>query len=73
LPQNRAEQNSFLNFKFIDEIFIPFFTTKEHLPDGKAGFSGIGLSLARQIMYLHGGKISAQSVSNQETVFTLIF
>lgn len=49
-----------------DEIFIPFFTTKE------TG-SGIGLSLSRQIMRLHGGKISVQSTLNQETVFTLIF
>jgi nitrogen fixation/metabolism regulation signal transduction histidine kinase len=52
--------------ELVDEIFVPFFTTKDH-------GSGIGLSLSRQIMYLHGGKISAQSVSNQETVFTLIF
>jgi nitrogen fixation/metabolism regulation signal transduction histidine kinase len=50
----------------IEEIFIPFFTTKEN-------GSGIGLSLSRQIMRLHGGKISAQSVLNQETVFTLTF
>jgi two-component system, NtrC family, nitrogen regulation sensor histidine kinase NtrY len=32
----------------LDKIFIPFFTTK---PKG----SGIGLSLSRQIMRLHGG------------------
>lgn len=57
----------------IEEIFIPFFTTKEHLPDGKAGGSGIGLSLARQIMRLHGGSISVQSVPKKETTFTLIF
>jgi signal transduction histidine kinase len=50
----------------IDQIFIPFYTTK------KQG-SGIGLSLARQIMRLHSGNISVQSVPNKETTFTLLF
>ena len=50
----------------LDKIFIPFFTTK---PSG----SGIGLSLSRQIMRLHNGTISAQSVPEKETVFTLTF
>ncbi len=50
----------------LDQIFVPFFTTK------KQG-SGIGLSLARQIMQLHGGSISVQSESNIQTIFTLTF
>ncbi len=50
----------------IDKIFIPFFTTK---PSG----SGIGLSLSRQILRLHGGTITAQSQPDKETVFTLTF
>ena len=50
----------------IDKIFIPFFTTK------KEG-SGIGLSLARQIIRLHRGSISVQSKPHVETVFTLRF
>ena len=50
----------------IDKIFIPFFTTK------KEG-SGIGLSLARQIMRFHRGSISVQSRPNEETIFTLRF
>ncbi|MBU8892326.1 MAG: ATP-binding protein [Bacteroidales bacterium] len=52
--------------EILDEIFLPFFTTKEQ-------GSGIGLSLARQIMRLHGGNISVQSVPNIETAFTLTF
>lgn len=47
----------------IDQIFIPFFTTKE------LG-SGIGLSLSRQIMRLHGGSIKVFS-SPGKTQFIL--
>ena len=50
----------------LDKIFIPFFTTK------RSG-SGIGLSLSRQILRLHGGTITAQSKPGEETVFTLTF
>jgi signal transduction histidine kinase len=50
----------------LENIFIPFFTTKEQ-------GSGIGLSLSRQIMRLHGGTISVRSIPNRETVFTLRF
>ncbi len=49
-----------------ERIFIPFFSTKEK-------GSGIGLSLSRQIMMLHNGKISFTSVPGVETVFTLVF
>jgi len=59
--------------KQMDKIFIPFYTTKENQPAGKAGGSGIGLSLSRQIMHLHGGSISVQSMPGVETVFTLQF
>lgn len=50
----------------LDKIFIPFFTTKQ-------SGSGIGLSLSRQILRLHNGTITANSVPEQETVFTLTF
>lgn len=50
----------------IGNIFIPFYTTKEN-------GSGIGLSLSRQIMKLHGGTISAYSKPGKETVFSLNF
>lgn len=49
-----------------EKIFIPFFTTR------KEG-SGIGLSLARQIMRLHRGSISVRSKPEVETKFTLRF
>jgi two-component system, NtrC family, nitrogen regulation sensor histidine kinase NtrY len=50
----------------MENVFIPFFTTKEH-------GSGIGLSLSRQIMKLHGGTITVFSRPGIETVFSLIF
>ncbi len=49
-----------------EKIFIPFFSTKSR-------GSGIGLSLARQIMRSHRGNIRVSSKPNQETTFTLIF
>jgi signal transduction histidine kinase len=50
----------------LEQIFVPFFTTK---PEG----SGIGLSLARQIMRQHQGDIQVVSEEGRGTVFTLIF
>lgn len=49
-----------------DRIFVPFFTTK------KEG-SGIGLSLSKQIMTLHAGKIQVTSKENKGTLISLIF
>ncbi|MCU7496555.1 MAG: GHKL domain-containing protein [Ignavibacteria bacterium] len=49
-----------------DKIFIPFFTTKEN-------GSGIGLSLARQIMRQHHGAIRVFSRPEEYTIFTLVF
>ncbi len=60
-----ADNGPGINKDVIDNIFIPFFTTK-------ASGSGIGLSLSRQIMRVHGGSITARS-GNRETVFTLRF
>lgn len=50
----------------LEQIFVPFFTTKEN-------GSGIGLSLSRQIMRLHGGSLQARSVPGKETVFSMTF
>ncbi len=49
-----------------EKIFIPFFTTKTN-------GSGIGLSLSKQIILLHGANISVSSNVNSGTVFTLSF
>ncbi|MDR0538343.1 MAG: PAS domain-containing protein [Tannerellaceae bacterium] len=47
------------------QIFIPFFSTKE-------GGSGIGLSISRQIMRLHGGSLTLNGAAC-ETTFSLRF
>lgn len=52
--------------EILEQIFVPFFTTREN-------GSGIGLSLSRQIMRLHGGSLQVHSVPGKETVFSMNF
>jgi len=49
-----------------EQIFVPFYTTKQ---EG----SGIGLSLARQIMRQHNGTIDLVRSDTERTVFQLVF
>lgn len=49
----------------MDDIFVPFFTNKV---EG----SGIGLSLARQILRLHGGSLTGQNQPEGGAVFRMI-
>jgi two-component system nitrogen regulation sensor histidine kinase NtrY len=48
----------------LEEIFVPFFTTRQN-------GSGIGLSISKQIMRMHGGNLKVRSVPGKETVFCL--
>ena len=50
----------------LDEIFVPFFTTRQN-------GSGIGLSVSKQIMRVHGGNLKARSIPDKETIFCLTF
>lgn len=50
----------------MEEIFVPFYTTKTQ-------GSGIGLSLARQVMRMHGGNIRISSKPGEGTIVYLIF
>jgi len=52
--------------EMLEKVFVPFFSTKK---DG----SGIGLTLARQIMNMHDGLISIRSVEGQGTEVKLAF
>ena len=46
--------------EILERVFVPFFTTRE---DG----SGIGLSLSRQIISLHGGSMNIRSKEGEGT------
>ncbi|MEO6347240.1 MAG: HAMP domain-containing sensor histidine kinase [Aquaticitalea sp.] len=61
-----SDNGSGIPEEIIDKVFVPFFTTK------KTG-SGVGLSLAKQIMLLHKGKIKINSKEGKGTVISLIF
>jgi nitrogen fixation/metabolism regulation signal transduction histidine kinase len=50
----------------LEKIFVPFFSTK-------AEGSGIGLSLARRIVKMHGGDIRVDAAPGERTVFSLRF
>ena len=50
--------------EYADDIFVPFFTTK-------AGGSGIGLSVVRQIALKHGGQVSASANPSGGATFCL--
>lgn len=52
--------------ELIDEVFVPFFTTKN-------SGTGIGLSLSKQIMQLHGGSLMVHSIPKKKTTFILTF
>lgn len=48
-----------------DKIFIPFFSTK------KSG-NGVGLSISREIVKLHNGKLHVQSREKEGSAFTIL-
>jgi len=61
-----ADNGAGIPAALLEEIFVPFFTTR---PTG----SGIGLSLSRQIMQLHKGSIQVQSAAGAGSQFYLLF
>lgn len=61
-----ADNGPGISGDIMEQIFVPFFTTREN-------GSGIGLSLSRQIMRLHGGSLQVRSIPNKETVFSMNF
>jgi signal transduction histidine kinase len=52
--------------ELIDQVFVPFFSTKDK-------GSGIGLSLARQVMNKHEGSIQLESLPGKGTKISLVF
>jgi signal transduction histidine kinase len=61
-----ANNGKAIPLRHIEEIFVPFYTTK---PNG----TGIGLSLSKQIMVKHNGTLNLEQSDNQMTVFSLVF
>jgi len=61
-----SDNGSGIEPEAIEKIFIPFYTTK------KTG-SGIGLSLSRQIMQIHGGNLKVISKVGEGSKFLVIF
>ncbi|HEY0340851.1 MAG TPA: ATP-binding protein [Steroidobacteraceae bacterium] len=61
-----ADNGTGIAAEHLDNIFIPFFTTKRN-------GTGIGLSLSRQLMHANRGFISVRSEVGVGTVFTLKF
>ncbi|MCE7990526.1 MAG: histidine kinase [Roseivirga sp.] len=49
-----------------EKIFMPFFSTKNR-------GSGIGLSLSKQIMQMHGGEILLETELGQGSTFSMVF
>ena len=61
-----ADNGKGIPLEIQDTIFVPFYSTK------KTG-SGIGLSLSKQIMMLHNGRLQVQSEEGKGTVMSLLF
>ena len=61
-----ADNGNGIPQKVIDKIFQPFFTTK---PTGQG--TGLGLSLAYDIIKAHGGEIKVETKENEGTEFTI--
>jgi signal transduction histidine kinase len=56
----------------LPKIFDPFFSTKQADEQGQGG-TGLGLSLCRDIIEAHKGRIRVESTLGQGTTFTLKF
>jgi len=61
-----ADNGSGIPQKILDKIFQPFFTTK---PPGQG--TGLGLSLAYDIVKAHGGEIKAETKEGEGTEFII--
>jgi two-component system, NtrC family, sensor kinase len=61
-----ADNGNGIPQKVLDKIFQPFFTTK---PTGQG--TGLGLSLAYDIIKAHGGEIKVNTKENEGTEFTI--
>lgn len=61
-----ADNGSGVSEDIRNKIFIPFFSTKKN-------GNGIGLSISREIVKLHNGKLHLQSQEMKGSAFTIVF
>ena len=65
-----ADSGCGITAEALSQIFEPFFTTKVPDADGRGG-SGLGLSVCRQIIENHHGRIRVESAPGRGSIFTL--
>ena len=61
-----ADNGCGISAEIQDKMFIPFFSTK------KSG-TGIGLSLSREIVKMHNGRLQVQTKEGEGSAFTVLF
>ncbi len=66
-----SDSGSGIEGEHIDRIFEPFFTTKGSLGHSLIPGTGLGLSVANQVIMNHNGTISVESEKDKGTVFTI--
>lgn len=65
-----ADSGCGITAEALSQIFEPFFTTKTPDSDGRGG-NGLGLSVCRQIIEAHQGRIRVESAPGRGSIFTL--
>jgi len=65
-----ADSGCGIGAEALSQIFEPFFTTKTPDSDGRGG-NGLGLSVCRQIIESHQGRIRVESAPGRGAIFTL--
>lgn len=65
-----ADSGCGITAETLSQIFEPFFTTKAPDSDGRGG-NGLGLSVCRQIIEAHQGRIRVESAPGRGSIFTL--
>jgi two-component system NtrC family sensor kinase len=63
---SNQDNGNVIRQKILDKIFQPFFTNK---PTGQG--TGLGLSLAYDIVKAHGGEISVETQEGEGTTFMM--
>ncbi|PIR22122.1 MAG: hypothetical protein COV44_09545 [Deltaproteobacteria bacterium CG11_big_fil_rev_8_21_14_0_20_45_16] len=63
---NVSDTGSGIDTSIMDQIFSPYFTTKEK-------GSGLGLAIVRRIVREHGGYVDVKSEPKEGTEFSLVF